>query len=99
MASNRAATPQNPLAMVKRSARWKLRIMEKCVRGGDAMATIVPGGRVLVKLAWKREGVPPRAGTPSLSIERETLAQTGPYCRRNDSSSAWTGHAWPTSEV
>src|SRR6266849_5392209 len=31
MAWKIAVTPQTPLAMVKRSARWKLRIIEKCL--------------------------------------------------------------------
>ena len=59
MASNTAATPQNPLAMVKRSARWNLRIIEKCARGGCAMTMILPGDRVGVKLDGTEAGAAP----------------------------------------
>ena len=41
MAAKRAATPQNPLAIVKRSARWKSRSIEKCRRGAGAATGLV----------------------------------------------------------
>src|SRR5689334_20751995 len=43
MAWNTAATPQKPLAMVKRSARWNSRTIEKWRRSPRAPSAMTPG--------------------------------------------------------